>query len=187
MYVGSVGGRETHAMVRRLRRRILNMAFSPSHHSQARNTGMRTKDNTAVAMTLPSFQGLVTPPHCMKRIKQQAHAIEIAAPSQSHFATCMIMSLLKPLYEAARPKGGVMGCARMIMANAMPPKGRLMLVISDGSRVISQPKRLSPEGRGGKTGEKDWRQKLSHHSLEAPPPGDVIRERSANERSEHTS
>jgi hypothetical protein len=50
--------------------------------------------------------------------------------------TCQNMSLLKPLYEAARPMGGLRGWKKAIMARAIPPKGRLMLRVSAPPEMV---------------------------------------------------
>lgn len=108
-------------MVRLLRRCSLNMAFSPSQYSHPKKMKGMTPDMTAVAMTLPSDQDLVTPPHCVKRMTQHPHAIAMATPSQSHLANAGSIARLYPLYVFARPSGGVVGWKNTRQARATPP------------------------------------------------------------------
>jgi len=77
----------THKTVLRLNNFNLNIAFSPIHISYPVNTKGSTALKTIQAITLPSLHFLVTPPHCMNRIKQHAQPIEIAHPPQSHMIT----------------------------------------------------------------------------------------------------
>ena len=76
---------------------------------------------TIQAITLPSDHFLVTPPHCMKRMVQTAHAMEMHVAPQSHLTTCMNMSFEYPLYVVLRPSGGAAGWAKKIRTRATPP------------------------------------------------------------------